>query len=118
VLIDGPNLLLPQKTVVPLAMAIHELCTNASKYGSLSEPQGRVTIRWQMVEDGSRLQLHWEETNGPSVTEPARRGFGTRLLERGLAHELRASVQLRFASPGVTCEIDLPLTPSTPLEVA
>jgi PAS domain S-box-containing protein len=109
--IDGPTLFLPQRTVVPLAMAVHELCTNASKYGALTQPQGRITIDWRVFEDGARLVLRWVESGGPAVKPPAARGFGTRLLERGLAHELRASVKLTFPSSGVVCEIDLPLDP-------
>lgn len=109
--IDGPNLFLPQRAVVPMAMAVHELCTNASKYGALTRPQGRITIDWRVIENGARLILRWQESGGPAVTPPAGRGFGTRLLERGLAHELRASVRLTFPASGVVCEIDLPIEP-------
>jgi two-component sensor histidine kinase len=109
--VDGPTLFLPQRTVVPLAMAVHELCTNASKYGALTQPHGRIRIDWRVLEEGARLILRWEESGGPAVKPPSARGFGTRLLERGLAHELRASVKLTFPSSGVVCEIDLPLDP-------
>jgi PAS domain S-box-containing protein len=111
--LDGPAIMLPQKTVVPLAMAIHELCTNASKYGALTSSEGRITIDWRLLEDGQRLVLRWVESGGPLVTLPSRRGFGTRLLQRGLAHELRATVDLEFAPSGVTCEIDFRLAART-----
>ncbi len=107
----GPTVMLPQRNVVPLAMAIHELCTNASKYGALTGPQGRIAIDWDLCENGQRLRFRWMESGGPPVKAPDHRGFGTRLLQRGLAHELRATVNLEFATSGVSCEIDFLLTP-------
>ena len=112
--VEGPSVLLPQRAVVPLAMAIHELCINASKYGALTDPTGRIVIEWQFPEGGSRLKLRWVESGGPPVQAPARRGFGTRLLERGLAHELRADCKLTFQPSGVLFEMDMPLSAATP----
>jgi PAS domain S-box-containing protein len=103
----GPDLQLQPKTAVSLALAFHELATNAAKYGALGAPGGRVEIAWR-VGDG-RLRLSWRERDGPPVAAPAARGFGTRLLEKGLAHELGGEVTLAFAPAGVVCTIDAPL---------
>ncbi len=112
--VEGPSVLLPQRAVVPLAMAIHELCTNASKYGALTDPAGRIVIEWQCLAGGTRLKLRWAELGGPPVQTPTRRGFGTRLLERGLTHELRADCKLTFQPSGVLFEMDMPLSTATP----
>jgi PAS domain S-box-containing protein len=105
--LDGPDLPLPPKVSVSLAMAVHELATNALKYGSLSTASGSVTIVWK-VEEG-RIRLRWKEQGGPPVVEPARRGFGSRMIERGLAAELGGSVEIRFEPDGVLCEVDAPM---------
>ena len=105
--IEGEDLRLPPKTAVSLALAMHELGTNAAKYGALSEGAGRIGIDWR-VEDG-QLRLGWRESGGPVVTPPTRRGFGTRMLERGLASELGGSVRIDFRSDGVVCAIEAPL---------
>lgn len=104
--IAGPDLMLPPKTSVSLAMAVHELATNAIKYGALSVPEGRVTVAWRVHD--RRLTFTWTETGGPPVTPPTRRGFGTRLIERGLAAELRGKVEMRFLPEGLVCEVDAP----------
>lgn len=95
------------KAAVALGMGIHELTTNAVKYGALSVPDGRVAVTWS-VEDGV-LRLTWTESGGPPVKPPARRGFGARLLERGLAAELSGGVELTYDAPGLICEMALPL---------
>jgi PAS domain S-box-containing protein len=105
--LDGPDLLLPPKTSVSLAMAIHELATNAVKYGSFSDEHGTVAIRWG-VDDG-RLKLQWREDGGPPVTPPAKRGFGSRMIERGLAAELGGKVRIDFEAGGVVCTVDAPM---------
>jgi two-component sensor histidine kinase len=89
-------------------MAIHELCTNAIKYGALSNDQGTVDVRWttKRGDDGLvELAIEWTEANGPPVRPPSRRGFGTRLIERGLSAELRSSVTLDFRPEGLSCTI-------------
>ncbi|QIL03149.1 PAS domain S-box protein [Sphingomonas sinipercae] len=106
-LLDGPDLLLPPKTGVSLAMAIHELATNALKYGSLQSPEGKVSVTWRV--SGGRLNLQWTEFGGPPVQPPSRRGFGTRMIERGLAAELGGSVRMQFEPSGVICTVDAPL---------
>lgn len=104
--LDGPDMRLPPKTAVALALAVHELCTNAVKYGALSNGRGHVQVRWSI--DCGRLRLVWAEQGGPPVAVPTRRGFGSRMLERALASELDGSVVLDFAPDGLRCTIDAP----------
>lgn len=103
----GPAVWLPPRHALAFAMALHELCTNAVKYGALSGAEGEVAIEWSM--QGGWLRLHWAESGGPVVVPPARRGFGSRLIERGLRHEIGGRVELAFAPGGVTCTIEAPL---------
>jgi len=109
--IDGPDLRLAPEMALPLSMAVHELCTNAAKYGALSNMEGQVGITWEATrtDAGPRLHLRWVERGGPPVEAPKRRGFGSRMIERGLAHELSAEVRLEFAPGGVVCDIKAPL---------
>jgi PAS domain S-box-containing protein len=109
--IDGPAVRLAPKAALALSMALHELMTNAAKYGSLSAPEGQVRLTWRRsrVEAGERLQLRWEEIDGPPVVKPTRQGFGTRLITGGLARELGGSVVLDHRPAGVVCEIDAEL---------
>jgi PAS domain S-box-containing protein len=109
--LDGPDLPILPKTAISLALAIHELATNAVKHGALSCPQGRVAIRWARTaaEGRARLALVWEERGGPEVVAPARRGFGTRMIERGLAAELAGTVRIEFRPAGLVCTVDAPL---------
>ncbi len=91
-------------------MAVHELATNATKYGALSVPAGTVAITWTVTPgDTPHPTLRWRERNGPPVATPTRRGFGTRLIERGLAQDLGGSVRLTYAPEGVVCTMDVPL---------
>jgi two-component sensor histidine kinase len=95
--------------VLSLAMALNELCTNAVKYGALSNSQGHVRIISLLDGDAQRLKLIWEESGGPLVKEPTRRSFGTRLIESSLARLLHGDARLRFEPSGVICEFDFPL---------
>jgi two-component sensor histidine kinase len=106
---EGPVVRLSPKTALALSMAMHELATNAVKYGALSAPGGRVVVRWSAGGEVARLRLEWREEGGPTVAPPARRGFGSRLIERGLAAELGGEVEVRFEPAGVVCLIDAPL---------
>lgn len=108
---DGPQVILPPQTAVSLAMAIHELSTNAIKYGALSKDTGTVSVAWHVSHgtDGPRLHLEWKEVGGPPVAAPTRKGFGTRMIERGLAAELHGKVALEFALGGLRCVLDAPL---------
>jgi PAS domain S-box-containing protein len=105
--IDGPDLMLPPKTAVSMAMAIHELSTNALKYGALSTDVGTVQVRWSTSND--RLALQWRERGGPPVKTPERRGFGTRMIQRGLAAELGGTVDIDFAADGLVCRVEAPI---------
>lgn len=110
--LSGPAIALQPQTAVSLALALHELCTNAVKYGALSLPSGHVDISWHAAVDAAgapRLRFLWAEFGGPPVSHPATRGFGSRLLERSLARELRGTVALEFAPDGLLCRIDAPL---------
>ncbi len=91
-----------------VAMALQELATNAVKYGALSNETGKIEINWSVEPnaDGQRLRLNWTESGGPLVKVPARRGFGTRLIERSLSQDLRGEVCLAFAPTGLICTID------------
>lgn len=106
--LHGPELRLPPGMALSVAMALHELCTNAAKYGALSEAAGQVAITWS-AEPDHRLRFRWQESGGPPVRPPVARGFGSRLIERGLARELGGSARLTFPPSGVVCEIDAPL---------
>lgn len=114
--LEGPDLTLPPKSAVAFALAIHELCTNAAKYGALSAEAGHVAIDWALADapDGPRLRLNWRETGGPGTVEPAARGFGSRLLERGLSAELKGDVRLSFPAEGLVCAIDAPAPADDP----
>ena len=103
--LSGPALRLSPKTALSLSMALHELATNAMKYGALSTPKGRVRIAWDLASapGAARLDLTWTETGGPPVAPPATRGFGSRLIERGLAAELSGSAAIDFHPAGVEC---------------
>ncbi|MBU8536634.1 HWE histidine kinase domain-containing protein [Falsiroseomonas tokyonensis] len=107
--LEGQDLMLPPTQAQPLAMALHELTTNAAKYGALSRPGGRLTIRWQL-EPGPRLHLCWMETGGPPVTGPPRRnGFGSRVLAGTLRGQLQGQVALDWQPGGLVCEMQVPL---------
>ncbi|MDO8411540.1 MAG: CHASE domain-containing protein [Phenylobacterium sp.] len=111
--IIGPAVWLSPNTAVAMSMALHELTTNAVKYGALSNPTGHVALEWTLSEataEQERLTLIWEEQGGPPVTPPKRRGFGSRLIVGGLAHQLDGEVDLTFPAQGVRCVITF-LTP-------
>ena len=105
--IIGPPVVRPPQPAVALAMIMHELATNALKYGALSESAGTVSIGWSAVSDdtGSRLEIVWTEHGGPRVEPPARQGFGTRLIKRGLG-ERDGKVDLDYRPEGLFCRIE------------
>ena len=109
-IITGRNIRIPPNAVLALGIAFHELATNAVKYGALSNEEGRVSISWTIENApvGERLILEWRETDGPPVTPPSRKGFGSRVIERGLAQELGGKVRLDYHVDGVVCTIDVP----------
>lgn len=108
--LEGPDLTIAPKTAISLALAIHELATNAVKHGALSVPEGRIGISWTTTDGPDpRLRLTWTERDGPAVSTPKGRGFGTRMIERGLAAELGGKVSIDFAPTGLVCTVDAPL---------
>ena len=109
---SGPPINLGPNAAVTLNMVFHELTTNAGKYGALSVPTGRVEVLWSIVEDqGVRyVQIDWRESGGPPVVAPTRRGFGSRLIEQGLAREFEGQAELTFNQEGVRCHIRLPFS--------
>ena len=104
----GPHVELAPNDALSLGLALHELATNAAKYGSLSVPEGKVRITWSLVDD-TLASLHWVESGGPPVPEERRRGFGSELIEKIVAHELRHPVDLRFSREGVSCTLAVPV---------
>ena len=110
--IEGPDVHLAPQSATAMALGLHELATNAAKYGALSTPQGRVSLLWNVEGEGAarRLRLTWREVGGPAVTKPGPPGFGSRLIERGLASELKADVRLDFAPDGVVFQLSAPLS--------
>ncbi len=106
--VSGPDLMLEPNKAQAIAISLHELATNAAKYGSLSTTDGRVEIAWSHAADG-RLSLSWKESGGPSVKPPTHRGFGTRVMENIIRDQLRGEVRFDWHDQGLTCEIALPL---------
>jgi two-component sensor histidine kinase len=111
ILITGPkDTVLDAHKSMLLAMALHELSTNAIKYGALSNQSGQVSVRWDLVPGvgAQRLKFVWQESGGPPVNPPERKGFGSVLIERALQREL-GGVEYRFDPRGVTCTLELKL---------
>lgn len=115
---DGPSLHLTPQAGVAMAMVLHELATNAVKYGALSNQGGRLRVTWRL-EDGSaarRVRLLWTESGGPPVTAPARRGFGTSLIEHSIAQQLGGTARPEFRADGLRYEIAFPVGGSPPIQ--
>jgi two-component sensor histidine kinase len=105
--ISGDDVMLSPKAALPFTLVVHELTTNAAKYGALSTPAGTVDIRWSLKEDGA-LVLNWMERGGPAVAPPTRRGFGSAVIERSLRHEVKGTCSLTFGREGVDCVFMIP----------
>jgi two-component system CheB/CheR fusion protein len=108
--VDGPHLTVRPRVGVALVMILHELATNAAKYGALSVPTGQLTVTWCRDGDGAaeRIHLRWHETKGPKIKPPLRQGFGTKLIERSTAHELGGEARLEYPEEGFRCELTFP----------
>ncbi|MCK8779430.1 GAF domain-containing protein [Rhizobium sp. NTR19] len=108
--VQGPDVRLPSQLILPFALSIHELCTNATKYGALSNSAGEVEITWRhdAATDPEQLVFRWVERNGPPVAEPARKGFGSRMIKMAFAKSVGGDVAWHFKPGGVECEIRVP----------
>jgi two-component sensor histidine kinase len=108
--IAGPEVRVSARTALALAMAFQELATNAVKYGALSNATGTIRITWALANgvatSGDSLSIRWEESGGPTVQAPTRRGFGSRLLESALGEDLGGDVRIEFAATGVVCTVE------------
>ena len=110
-MIGGPDVTLTPTATQAVAMALHELVTNAVKYGALSSPHGNVSVSWNCKEngDGADLMLAWQEQGGPPVKSAIQSSYGTNLIRNLIPHELGGMVDLAFASEGVSCRIEIPI---------
>jgi PAS domain S-box-containing protein len=106
--LEGPEVLLTAEATQAIAIVLHELVTNASKYGALSTPLGRITVRWDWRGAKEGLSLEWMEANGPAVAVPSQTGYGIRAIQRLIPHELGGTVDLTFEASGLRCRIELP----------
>ncbi|WP_293905083.1 HWE histidine kinase domain-containing protein [Phenylobacterium sp.] len=118
--VAGPEVRLGSRAALALAMALHELATNAVKYGALSGEAGKVALTWRahQAAGAARLELEWRESGGPRVAPPTSSGFGSRLLTQGLAADLAGAAELNFAPDGLVCRITAPLEATPLLELA
>jgi PAS domain S-box-containing protein len=107
----GPDVRVGPGAALAFAMVLHEMCTNAVKYGALSVPHGRVSVLWETIDEGNQLQLwfRWEETGGPLVTPPTKRGFGSRLIEHSFRRHAGGGVKLEYPASGVRLSVKFPL---------
>jgi two-component system, chemotaxis family, CheB/CheR fusion protein len=114
--VNGPELTLKAQAGVALTMILHELATNAAKYGALSTPNGTLDVNWQREERGGRpqIRLRWIEAGGPPVKTPSRRGFGSELIERSTTHELHGQAILDYREEGFHGELTFPWDESSP----
>lgn len=106
----GPPVRLGPNAAVTINMVFHELATNASKYGALSTPEGRIEVVWSTAAGGEAIIIDWRESGGPRVEAPSRRGFGSRLIERGMTREMGGEAQMDFLPHGLSCHIRLPIS--------
>ena len=107
----GGRVHLVPRMALGLSLALHELATNAAKYGALSNGGGEVHLTWMVdhTHQPPLLLLRWEEKGGPAVKPPLRKGFGSRLIERSLAHDLNGEVRIKYAPSGLVCSVEAPL---------
>ena len=110
--VDGPDIGITSSAVIALALTMNELCTNTTKFGALSVPNGRITVAWTIDEQAQRLKLTWTEAGGPAVDAPTRRSFGTRMME-ALGKQLNGQVQLAYQATGFVYTLDAPLSSLT-----
>jgi two-component sensor histidine kinase len=108
--IGGPDLTLKAGAAEAVAIVLHELTTNAAKYGALSSRTGRVSVRWRWLQNGSpdKLVIEWREIDGPPVRAPSRSGYGTSIIRELIPFELGGVVELSFATGGIRCRLEIP----------
>jgi two-component sensor histidine kinase len=107
---SGPDVRIAPSCALLLSMALHELATNAAKYGALTHSDGRIEVTWTRTESSPpKLVLTWREAGGPAVQPPSRKGFGTRLIEQSFAAQVGGSARIDFNSPGLVCTLECPL---------
>lgn len=106
--VEGPSVLISPNDALTVGLALHELVTNANRYGALSTDEGRISVRWA-VEDGEQVAVNWQETGGPPTSPPDRRGFGLNLIERALAQELGQPITFDFGKAGLRCRFVIKL---------
>jgi PAS domain S-box-containing protein len=114
--IDGPQIELPEETGGAIGLAVHELATNALKYGALSVPQGKVALRWQCEPQGGieKFVMIWKESGGPAPAKPSHEGFGTRVVHFAAAREKDGDVSMDYQPDGLLCRIAFTRTPTAP----
>jgi PAS domain S-box-containing protein len=115
--VDGEAITVTPRAALTLALALHELTTNASKYGALSVPEGRIEVGWRIERPPSQpamLRIEWRERGGPPVAVPKRHGFGTRFIEGSIAAELQGTARLDYDPAGFRCAMNIPLDAATP----
>lgn len=110
--IEGPDIGITSSAVIALALTLNELCTNTTKFGALSVPNGRISIAWTIDEPAQRLKLTWTEADGPAVETPTRRSFGTRMME-ALGRQLNGQVLLNYQQTGFVYTLNAPLSALT-----
>lgn len=103
------GVILGPEQAVSMSMALHELATNAVKFGALSEDNGKVSIVWALKDEGTAFELTWQEEGGPRVREPSHKGFGMTMIQRALASELQGDVDVAFPPEGLRCHVSAPL---------
>ncbi|HTV67045.1 MAG TPA: PAS domain S-box protein [Rhizobiaceae bacterium] len=111
--ICGDDILMSSRIAVAVGMALHELSTNAVKYGSLSVPSGRVAVEWRQA-DKNRVEIVWTESGGPEVAKPERLGFGSRLIERGVLMGVRGKAEIAYEPAGLVCRMEVPISEAAP----
>jgi len=107
VAMTGPSIFLPSEKAQNLALALHELATNSAKYGALSTARGLVSVNWQL--ESGIVSLHWDESGGPAVEPPASQGFGTKIMNASIRHQLGGNVGWDWRKSGLHCTIEIPI---------
>jgi two-component sensor histidine kinase len=115
VIVEGPEIRLTPKAALAVSFVVHELATNAAKYGALSQARGDVHVTWSMTGEAGihRVVLDWREKNGPKVVEPKRKGFGTQLIKQQIGHGLGGKIDMTYAPDGFQARLEFPLRQKT-----